>query len=47
MGRGWHLYLSLPVDPDDAWGGLVWGSDKNGLAADPVHVDAGAGLQIV
>lgn len=41
------LYLSLPVDSDDARGGLMGGSDKNGLPADPVHVDAGSSLQVV
>ena len=40
-------YLSLPVDPDDAGGGLVWCGYKDGFPADPVHVDAGARLQIV
>ena len=40
-------YLSFPVDTDDAGGGFVWGSHKDGLPADAVHVDAGAGLQVV
>lgn len=43
----WHSYLSLPVDPDDAWGGLMWSSNKDGLPADAVHVDAGACLQVI
>lgn len=40
-------YLSLPVNPNDAGGGLVWRSYKDGFAADAVHVDAGACLQVV
>lgn len=40
-------YLSFPVDPNDTSGGLVWGGDKNGLSADPVHVDAGSSFQVV
>lgn len=40
-------YLSLPVDPDDACGGLMWSRNKNGLPADAVHVDAGARLQVI
>ena len=40
-------YLSFPVDSDDAGGGLVWCGYKDGFPADPVHVDAGARLQIV
>lgn len=43
----WYLYLSFPVDPDDPSGGFVWGRDKDRLPADPVHVDAGASLQVV
>ena len=46
--RGWGAtHLSLPVHPDDATGGLVDGSDKDGLPTDAVHVDARAGLQVV
>jgi len=40
-------YLSLPVHPDDARRGLVRRRDEDGLAADAVHVDAGARLQVV
>ena len=40
-------YLSLPVDPDDAAGGLVGCGDEDGVAADAVHVDAHARLQVV
>lgn len=25
----------------------MWGSDENGLPADPVHVDAGSSLQVI
>lgn len=40
-------YLALPVDTNDATGGLVDGGDKDGLSADAVHVDAGPGLDVV
>lgn len=43
----WTSHLSLPVDPNDAWGGLVWSGDKDGLPTDAVHVDAGACLQVI
>lgn len=39
--------LSLPVDTDDATAGIVDSSDKDGLSADAVHVDAGARLNVV
>ena len=45
--EGWYLYLSFPVDPDDPSGGFVWGRDKDGLPADPVHVNTGASLQVI
>lgn len=47
MWERWYLYLSFPVDPNDAGGGFVRGRNKDGLSADPVHVDAGASLQVV
>lgn len=40
-------YLSFPVHSNDPSSGFVWGSDENGLPADPVHVDARPGLQII
>ena len=40
-------HLSFPVDADDAGGGLVRGGDKDGVATDAVHVDAGTGLDVV
>ena len=39
--------LSFSVDTDDAIGRLVGRGNKDGLSADPVHVDAGAALQVV
>lgn len=45
--RGAPLYLSFPVHPNDPSSGLVGRRDKNGLPADPVHVDAGPGFQVV
>ena len=39
--------LSLPVDPDDAISGLVLRRHEYRVCADPVHVDAGAGLDVV
>ncbi len=39
--------MSLPIDPDDAVGGLVGGRHEDGFGGDPVHVDAGAALQVV
>lgn len=44
IGYGRIVYLPLPVDPDDTRGGLMWCSDKDGLATDSVHIDAGASL---
>lgn len=40
-------YLAFPVHSDDSRSGLMRRRDKNGLPADPVHVDAGPGLQVV
>ena len=40
-------YLSLPVDTDNSRGGFVWSGDKDGVAADAVHVDTGPGLYVV
>lgn len=40
-------YLSFPVDSNDASSRLVWRSDKNGLPADPVHVDTCSSLQVI
>ena len=40
-------HLSFSIDSYDAAGGLVDGGDKDGVAADPVHVDACTGLQVV
>lgn len=42
-----NAHLSFPVDSYDATAGLVNGRDKNGVAADTVHVDARASLQVV
>lgn len=42
-----QTYLSFPVDSYDTSGGLMRGGDKNGLPADPVHVDASSCLQVV
>ena len=39
--------LSFSVDTDDAIGRLVGRGNKDGLCADPVHVDAGTALQVV
>ncbi|KAI3480029.1 hypothetical protein L1887_57805 [Cichorium endivia] len=39
--------LTLAVDADDAAGGFVLCGDKDGVAGDAVHVDAGAGLEVV
>lgn len=39
--------LALPVDTDDATAGIVDCSDKDGLSADAVHVDAGSRLNVV
>lgn len=53
LGSGKHWgelvgsYLSLPVYTDDAWRGLMWRGDKDGLPTDTIHVDAGARLQVV
>ena len=41
------LYLPLSVDSDDATGSFVDSSDKDGFTANAVHVDAGAGLNVV
>ena len=40
-------YLPLSVDTNDSRGSLVWCSDKYGVAANPVHVDACASLNVV
>lgn len=40
-------HLSFPIDSYDTTAGLVDGSDKNGVTADAVHVDARASLQVV
>ena len=47
MSSSWSSYLSLSVDPDDAWGGFMWSRDKDGLSTDAVHVDAGSCLQVI
>lgn len=47
INAGLKSYLPFPVDTNDAWRGLVWSSDKDGLATDAVHVDAGARLQVI
>ena len=39
--------LALAIDSNDTAGRLVLAGNKHGLAADPVHVDAGAGLEVV
>ena len=39
--------LTLAVDSNDTAGYLVLCSHKDGLATDAVHVDAGAGLEVV
>lgn len=41
------MYLSLPVDSNDSGSGFMGGRDKDGLAADPVHIDAGSSLQVI
>ena len=46
-GLSYFGYLSLPVDSDYASGRFMWSGDEDGLAADAVHVDAGARLQVV
>lgn len=40
-------YLSLPVDPNDAWRGVVRGGHKDGVTADPVHIDAERILNVI
>lgn len=40
-------YLSFPVHSNDTSSWLVGGSDKNGLTADPVHVDTSPSLQVI
>ena len=40
-------HLSFPVDSYDTTGGFVDGSDKDGVTADAVHVNARASLQVV
>ena len=40
-------YLSFPVDSDDTRSRLMWSSDKNGLPADPVHVDTSSSLKVI
>lgn len=40
-------YLSFPVDSNDTSSWLVGCSDKNGLTADPVHVDTSPSLQVI
>lgn len=42
-----QTYLSFPVNSNDTSGGFMWGCDENGFPADPVHVDAGSGFQII
>jgi len=40
-------YLSFPVDSNDTSSGLMGCSDKNGLPADPVHVDTSSSLKVI
>ncbi len=40
-------YLSFPVHPNDPSSWLMGCSDKNGLSADPVHVDTSSSLQVI
>ena len=40
------MYLSFPVDSNDPIGGVTGSCDKDGVTADPVHVDACARLQV-
>lgn len=40
-------YLSFPVDTNDASSRFMGRCDKNGLPADPVHVDTGSSLQVI
>lgn len=42
-----ETYLSFPVDSNDASGWFMWGCNKDGLPADPVHVDTGASLEVI
>lgn len=47
-GQSVHIeYLSFPVDSNDTSSRFMGGSDKNGLSADPVHVDTSSSLQII
>lgn len=42
-----ETYLSFPVDSNDASSWFMWGCNKDGLPADPVHVDTGASLEVI
>ena len=42
-----NAHLSFPIDSYYTTGGFVDGGDKDGVTADPVHVDTRAGLQVV
>lgn len=41
------MYLSFPIDSNDSRCSFMGCSHKNGLATYSVHVDAGAGLQVI
>lgn len=40
-------YLSFPVDTNDASSRFMGCCNKNGLPADPVHVDTSSSLQVI
>ena len=40
-------YLSLPVDTDDTAGRVMLACNKDGFAADTVHVKASASLEVI
>lgn len=41
------MYLAFPVNPNDTSSRFMGGSDKNGLPANPIHVDTSSSLQVV
>lgn len=41
------MYLAFSVNPNDASSRFMGGGDKNGLPANPVHVDTSSSLQVV
>ena len=41
------MHLSFPVDTDDTISGFMWRCHKDGVSADPVHVDACASFNVI